>query len=197
MEGVHLQAGLVPPTRLWLLAGAARFGLLALSGSLTVGSGDPELERFWAGAIALQTGERFSLGVGLKRYRWGSAGEGTALDLGVLYRLAAFSLGVNFEGVAQGGEPLLAPLTRLGTRLDIDWLSGAAELLLSPNRRLQGRVGAELLLFFPLIFRLGWAAGGMSGGLGFDSGRLKVDLAIVAAGEGSLWMLSTEVVFHG
>ncbi|MFQ6033879.1 MAG: hypothetical protein ACE5KR_03345, partial [Candidatus Bipolaricaulia bacterium] len=80
LEGFHLLAGLVPPMRLWLLAGASRFGPFALSGSLTISDSDSESEEFWAGSLALQAGGWFSLGVGLKRYRRGSAGEETALD---------------------------------------------------------------------------------------------------------------------
>jgi hypothetical protein len=211
LEGAHLLAGLVPPMRLWLLAGAARFGSLALSGSLTIGSNypkdghrDAEPEELWTGSLALRARERLSLGVGMKRYRRSSAGEETALDLGVLYRMAPLSLGVNFGNVVRGGEPLLAPRTRLGARLDISWLSGAAELLLSPTEPLQGRVGVECLLLSPLILRLGYGDGRLSGGLGFDSGTLKADFALVAAdtrktgtGEGPVWMLSTEVVFRG
>jgi len=196
LEGFHLLAGLAPPMELWLLATAVRWGPLALAGSLAVDISGGESLR--AGSLALQMGELFALGVGMRRWERSSTGTETALDLGALYRAGeALLLGVNFGGLVRSGGTLSEPRTRLGAQFGLGWLSGAAELLLSPAAPPQGRAGMELLLFAPLILRLGWNAGHLCGGLGLDSEVLRADFALLAAEEGPVWLLSTEVILRG
>lgn len=205
LEGIHLLVGLAPrigrAAELKLLSGATRWGPLALSGAWALSSKEADgMEELWTGALALRAGERLSLGIGVKRYQQSSEGtEATevALDLGVLYRMGTLSLGVNFGNVVHGGEPLVAPLTRVGGQLALGLLRSGGELALSPTAPPQGSLGMELVLFAPLILRLGWSTGHWSGGLGFDSRTLRVDFALRASEEGPVWMLSTEAVFCG
>ena len=206
LEGIHLLVGLAPrvsPTaeELKLLSGAARWGPFALSGFLSMSSTSDGTRELWASSFALRARERLSLGVGVKRYHQSLGGaEATqvALDFGVLYKVMdSLLLGVNFGNAVRGELPSITPLTRVGARLGLGWLRGSGELALSPGAPPQWSFGAELWLFAPFILRLGYADDHKSFGLGFDSGRLNADFALLAAEEGVAWMLSTEVVFHG
>lgn len=67
----------------------------------------------------------------------------------------------------------------------------------SPRRRPHEQAGERSFCFFaPFVLRVGYASGRWSGGLGFGSGRLNTDFALLTAEEGLIWMLSTEAVFY-
>jgi hypothetical protein len=147
--------------------------------------------------VALRAGERFALGLGAGRQRRGPEGaeeERLAFKLGVLLKPGRrLFLGLDFA--QEKGEP--APLTRLGARLDLGWLSSSGELALSPSAPPRASWGAEVTIFRPLTIRLGNANGAWTGGLGVDSGRLNADFALILAEPGPIWVLSTEVVLFG
>ena len=206
LSGMHLLFGLMPQLSSSgleekLLGGSAGWGTIALAGSLALGVEGGEMRESWSGSLALRTGERLALGVGVERHRLGregAEGEWLGLDFGVLLRVGpAFLLGLNFGQALRGEGAATAPLTRVGARLDLGWLSGSGELALSPTAPLQLSWGAEVRLFKPLVIRLGSAAGAWTAGLGVDSGRLKADFALFAGEAGPVWMVSTEIVLSG
>jgi hypothetical protein len=184
-----------------LLGGSAGWGAVALSGTVALGSQGDEAREFWSGSLALRTGERFALGIGAERHcrgREGAEVEWLGLDLGALLRVGpALLLGVDFANEIRGGPLVIAPLTRFGARFELGWLSGSGELALSPSTPPQVAWGAEVMFFKPLIIRLGNADGNWTGGLGFDSGRLNADFALLKTEAGPVWMLSTEIVLSG
>lgn len=204
LEGIHILVGLTPGSNpsageLKLLGGSWRGGIVALSGSLALSSKGDESRELWASSLALRARERLSLGIGIKRYH--QAGEGgeaerLVLDLGVLFGpLSTLLVGVNFASPILGEAPSATTLTRVGARLELGWLRGAGELALSPTEAPRASWGAELVRFAPFVIRLGrYADGRWSGGLGFDSGRLNADFALLGAEAGLVWLLSTEVM---
>lgn len=207
LEGIHVLVGLAPKVNpsvgeIKLLSSSWQGGLLALSGALALSSKGDEAEELWAGSLALRARERVSLGIGVKWYHKtaeGAKDSGMSLDLGVLFGpIPALLLGFNFTNPVRGEVPSAMTLTRIGAQLELRWLRGAGELALSSTDPPRASWGAELTLLAPLFVRLGrYADGRWSGGLGFDSGRLNADFALLPAEAGLVWMLSTEVILPG
>ncbi len=185
LTGLRFSFGLAPHDGERLLSSSARWGALSLGGTWA----DSGAETLWAGALALRARAReaFALGLGLHYH---SSGE-TDLDVGTIFSIGPLlSVGLVFRNPSARGEPL----TRLGARLELDWLRSAGELALSPTGPAWLGWGAEVVLLRPLILRLGYGGGRWAGGMGFESGRLNADLAFVLAGGELIWMFSTEVI---
>lgn len=193
LEGLHFLFGLAPHDEERLFSAAARWGALGLGWAWAKRG----TEEVWAGAVALRAREGLALGFGLRLYgrelSFGKAELG--FDLGSAFSVGpALTVGLAFRNLLARGGSGGEPLTRVGAQLELAWLRGGGELVLSPSRPASFAWGAEAALLRPVVLRLGYGGGRWAGGLGVESSRLNADFALVLAGGEPIWMLSTEVI---